>query len=72
VSVGAIGTAVAQQHLRIMLGYMDMPTLGQPEAFIHAKDGLFDDDGGIGPDSREFLQGWLDAFLAWVEKHAAT
>lgn len=72
VSVGAIGTAVAQQHLRIMLGYLDMPTLGQPEAFIHAKDGLFDDDGNIGPDSREFLQGWLDAFLAWVRKHAST
>lgn len=70
VSVGAIGTAVAQQHLRITLAYLDMPTLGQPEAFIHAKDGLFDDDGGIGADSREFLQGWLDAFLAWVEKHA--
>lgn len=71
VSVGAIGTAVAQQHLRISLAYLDMPTLGQPEAFIHAKDGLFDDDGGIGPDSREFLQGWVDAFLAWVKRHAS-
>src|SRR5690606_24053905 len=49
VSVGAIGTAVAQQHLRGVLAYLDVPTLGQPEAFIQAKEGLFDDAGGIGP-----------------------
>ena len=69
-SVGAIGTAMAQQHLRNVLAYLDMPTLGQPEAFIHAKDGLFDEDGSIGANSKQFVQGWLDAYLAWVEKHA--
>jgi chromate reductase len=68
-SIGAIGTGLAQQHLRNILAYLDMPTLGQPEAFIHVKDGLFTEDGGIGEDSREFLQGWMDAFLAWVERH---
>ena len=36
-SVGAIGTAMAQQHLRNVLAYLDVPTLGQPEAFIQAK-----------------------------------
>jgi len=71
VSVGAIGTAMAQQHLRNILAYLDMPTLGQPEAFIHAKDSLFDDSGNIGTDSREFLQTWMDSYLAWVEQHAA-
>jgi chromate reductase len=70
VSIGAIGTALAQQHLRNMLAYLDMPTMGQPEAFIQAKDGLFDADGGIGEGSREFLQGWMDSYVAWVEKHA--
>ena len=69
VSIGAIGTALAQQHLRNILAYLDMPTMGQPEAFIHAKDGLFDADGNIGPDSKAFLQDWLDGFLAWVKKH---
>jgi hypothetical protein len=29
-------------RLRSILAYLDVPTLGQPEAFIHAKDGLFD------------------------------
>lgn len=70
-SVGAIGTAMAQQHLRNVLAYLDMPTLGQPEAFIHAKDGLFDANGDIGEASRKFLQGWVDKFVAWVKQHAA-
>ena len=48
-----------------------MPALGQPEAFIQAKDGLFDSAGDIGPDGRKFLQGWIDLYCAWVRKHAA-
>ncbi len=69
-SVGAMGTAMAQQHLRNILACLDVPTLGQPEAFIHAKDGLFDANGGIGPDSKVFLQGWMDHYLAWIKMHA--
>lgn len=71
VSVGAIGTAMAQQHLRNVLAYLDMPTLGQPEAFIHARDGLFDQAGDIGADSQEFLQGWMARYVDWVRKHVA-
>jgi len=70
-SVGAIGTAVAQQHLRNVLAYLDVPTLGQPEAFIAVKEGLFDQSGNIGADSKKFLQDWMDRYLAWVKKHAA-
>lgn len=70
VSVGAIGTAMAQQHLRNILAYLDVPTLGQPEAFIQAKDGLFNDAGEPGDSSRQFLQGWMDQYVAWVKKHA--
>ena len=71
VSVGAIGTALSQQHLRNVLAYLDMPTLGQPEAFIHAKEGLFDADGNVGEASRKFLQGWVDKYVAWVRQHQA-
>ncbi len=70
VSVGAIGTAMAQQHLRNVLSYLDMPLLGQPEAFVQAKEGLFAEDGGIGPASKDFLQGWMDKYVAWVKRHA--
>jgi chromate reductase len=70
-SIGSIGTAVAQQHLRISLAYLDVPTLGQPEAFIHVKDGFFDDAGGIANEgTRKFLQGWMDRYVAWVKAHA--
>ncbi len=70
-SVGAIGTALAQQHLRNILAYLDVPTLGQPEAFIHAKEGLFDSAGNFGDSNRHFLQSWMDQYVAWVRKHAA-
>lgn len=69
-SVGPIGTAMAQQHLRNILAYLNMPTLGQPEAFIHNKDGLYDEAGNIGEASQKFLQGWVDAYVAWVKAHA--
>jgi len=71
VSVGVIGTALAQQHLRNILAYLDVPVLGQPEMFLQAKDGLFEADGSIGPDSRAFVQGWMDRYVAWVKKLAA-
>jgi chromate reductase len=71
VSVGPIGTAAAQQHLRNVLAYLDVRTLGQPEAYIHAKEGLFDEAGDIGAASRKFLQKWMDQYVAWVKMHAA-
>ena len=70
-SVGAIGTAMAQQHLRNVLAYLDVPMLGQPEAFIQANDGLFDQAGNIGESSKKFLQSWMDQYVAWVKKHTA-
>jgi chromate reductase len=71
VSVGAIGTAMSQQHLRDILAYLDVPTLGQPEAFIQAKDRLFDEVGNIGAGSRTFLQSWMDRYVVWVRQHAS-
>ncbi|HXW60515.1 MAG TPA: NADPH-dependent FMN reductase [Myxococcota bacterium] len=68
VSPGAMGTALAQQHLRNVLAYLDMPTLCHPEAYIQVKEGLFDDQGGIGEASRKFIQNYLDNFAAWIRK----
>jgi len=69
-SVGAPGTSMAQQHLRNVLAYLDVPALAQPEAFIYVKEGTFDEAGNIGTDSRAFLQDWMDRYVAWVKKHA--
>ena len=70
ISVGSTGTALAQQHLRNILAFLDVPTPGQPEAFIQAKEGLFEADGSIGAASKEFLQGWMNKYVAWVKAHA--
>lgn len=66
-SVGEPGTAMAQQHLRNVLAYLDAPALGQPEAFIHYTDERFAEDGTILDDStREFLGDWLIALEQWI------
>jgi len=68
-SPGAIGTAVAQGHLRTSLGFLDMPTLGQPEAYIQVKDGFFDEAGSLAnPETRKFLHTWMDKYVAWVKR----
>jgi chromate reductase len=69
-SIGAIGTAVAQQHLRNSLAYLDVPTLGQPEVFLTVGDGFFDANGAIANErTRKFLQGWMDKYVGWVKTH---
>ena len=42
-SPGATGTALAQQHLRNVLAYLDVKTLGQPEMFIKHDPARIDD-----------------------------
>lgn len=69
VSIGAVGTALAQQHLRNVLAFVDAVTLAQPEAFIQMREGLFDAAGNIGEGSRQFFQTWMDRYVAWVKKH---
>jgi chromate reductase, NAD(P)H dehydrogenase (quinone) len=67
---GAIGTALAQQHLRNILSYLDVPMFGQPEVFIQFTPGLVDPDGNITNDgTRKFLQGFVDRYVAFVARH---
>ena len=68
-SQSPVSTALAQQHLRQVLAYLDMPTLNQPEVFIRFSDDLIAQDGTIGAKSAEFLGGWMKAFLVWTERH---
>jgi chromate reductase len=70
-SGGAIGTALAQQHLRNICAYLDMPTLQQPEAFIQFKEGLVDEKGNVTVEAtKQFLQKWMDAYVGWVKRFA--
>jgi len=66
-SVGAAGTAMAQQHLRNILAYLDAPALAQPEIYVQFTSERFADDGTIlDPETAELLGDWLTAFREWV------
>jgi chromate reductase len=66
-SPGAIGTAVAQQHLRSLLGFCNAPQMNAPEAYIQFKEGLIDDAGNVSVDAtREFLQKFMQDFHAFI------
>jgi chromate reductase len=61
-SPGAIGTAVAQQHLRQVLGNLGALVMGG-EAYVAYKPGLIDDDDVItDAGTRSFLQSFIDQF----------
>lgn len=66
VSPGALGTVLAQQHLRSVLAYLDVPTMGQPEAYIQHREGMFAEDDSLVDPSKNFAKKWLDAYLAFV------
>jgi chromate reductase len=69
-SQGAIGTAVAQQHLRSILAYLNVILMGQPEAYIVYKPDMVDAHGQVTDESvRKFLQTFMDTFTGWVEKY---
>lgn len=70
-SIGSAGTALAQQHLRNILAYLDVAVLAQPEVFVHFKDELIAADGSIANEStRHFLQGFVDSYVAWIHRTA--
>jgi chromate reductase, NAD(P)H dehydrogenase (quinone) len=68
-SIGATGTGLAQQHLRNVLAYLDVPLLGQPEVFLKFTEGLIDADGHVSVEgTQKFLQGFVDRYVAWVQR----
>jgi len=70
-SPGTIGTACAQQHLRVILGNLGAQVMGG-EMFITYKEGLVDDADAVTNDAtREFLQKFVDRFAGFVGKLAA-
>ena len=66
-SPGAMGPALAQQHLRQIMGILGSVVLGG-EAYIQFKPELITAEGDIGPNSRDFLQAYIDRFVSLTEK----
>ena len=69
-SPGSVGTAVAQAHLRSDLISVGAVVMTMPEAYIQWKPDAYAPDGSVTDEStRNFLQGFVDSFIAWIDKH---
>lgn len=68
-SPGAIGTAVAQQSLRSVLGFCNSPQMNAPEAYIQFTPGLISDSGEVTVESTEaFLHGYMEKFHTFIAR----
>ena len=68
-SPGAIGTAVGQQHLRSILGYLNAPQMNTVEGYIQYKKDMIADDGAVTVQSTEsFLRKYMQEFHAHVAR----
>lgn len=68
-SPGAIGTAIAQQSLRSVLGFLNAPQMNAPEAYIQFKPGLITDDGDVTvPATEEFLRQYMEEFHLFIAR----
>src|SRR5688572_19672745 len=66
-SIGQIGTAMAQQSLRGVLGFCNARQMTTPEAYIQFSHEVFRDDGQVTDDStREFLSAFMAEFRTYV------
>lgn len=61
VSVGKIGTAVAQSHLRQIMVYLDANVIGQPELYLGPAQELFDGGRITVESTKELLTKALEA-----------
>lgn len=69
-SPGAIGGFGANHHLRQCLVFLDVPVLQQPEAYLGGAGSFFDESGKVSDNIKPFLQKFIDAYAAWVTRHA--
>jgi chromate reductase len=68
-SPGAIGTAVAQQHLRSVLCFCNSPLMNTLEAYIQFKPGLITEGGEVTDAStEEFLRNYLREFHLFIAR----
>jgi chromate reductase len=67
-SPGSIGTAVAQQHLRSVLSFLQAQQMSAPEAYVSLRPGMIEDDGQVtDPGTEKFLRGFIDSFFEFIE-----
>ena len=72
-SVGSLGTARAQYHLRQILVTLNMPVVNQPEVMIGNAEQRFDQDGKLTDEpTRQFIHKLLAALVHLVMNNRAS
>ena len=72
VAPGALGGFGANHHLRQSMVFLNVPMMQQPEAYVGGADKLLDEAGNVtNENTRKFLETFMTAYAAWVEKHVA-
>ena len=68
-SVGTIGTARAQYHLRQMFVFLNMFPVNQPEVMIGNASERFDTEGNLTDDTtKEFIRQLLQNLVEWTRR----
>ena len=68
-SIGAIGTARAQYHLRQMMVFLNMFPVNQPEVMIANASDRFDAQGNLTDDAtKEFIRQLLQSLVDWTTR----
>ena len=66
---GALGAMAANHHLRQVLMAVNLAAMPYPEAYIPGAATLFDESGRLTTaETRQFLQTFMEAFAAWVDR----
>ena len=69
VTPGAIGTAVAQSHLRSIATVLELIVISQPELYVQIKPDTFNANGDIAdPALKALLTKFVDVFAAWIAR----
>jgi chromate reductase len=68
-SIGAIGTARAQYHLRQVMVFLNMFPINQPEVMISNASKRFDAEGNLTDDAtKEFIRQLLQNLIDWTRR----
>lgn len=72
-SIGIIGTARAQYHLRQMAVFLNLFMVNQPEVMITSAATKFDANGNLtDPATREFIRQLVQSLVNWTQRIANT
>lgn len=68
-SVGTLGTARAQYHLRQIMVFLNMFPINQPEVMIGNASKRFDQEGNLTDEqTKEFIRQLLQNLVAWTRR----